>query len=477
MKRLIFSVAILTLLIFSLPLFSEEKEGDATETIPLTSPRHRDFQITVETLGTLHAVNSHIISSQIKGQGAKIIFLAPDGYPVKKGDILIRFDPTVFEESIAEHTAQIDDLSAGVEAARELLEWEKTEVGQQIATAKYNLKVARLEEQRLIQGEGPMTLAQYREERDKSQLELKRYQDYVKDLEKLAKEGYNNPAELSRVRDNITAVKEKAASHARRYTSYEDFVLPSMIESAKAKVQNAELILQQSKKAGVHKVARAHATLQQVIAKVKKAKSTLVQGESELDKTIIRAPYDGLLIHYEAFRNGEKRTPREGDTVIINQPILYLPDISNLIVKSKIREIDLHKITIGQSVTITIEAYPNTRYEGKVSFIGALAEKSNGGNTGEKYFQIQCSLDSTDDRLRPGMTTRLEIQTADLHDVLALPIEAVFQDSEGAFCYLHTNNQISRQRLQTGHSNEKYVEILSGLKAGMHVSMVRPVVN
>lgn len=477
MKRLFLFIAALTLLMLSIPSFFQRNEVDSVDNIPLTSIKHRDFQITVETLGTLHAINSHMVSSQIKGQGAKIIFLAPDGYPVIKGDILVRFDPTTFEESIAEHSAQIEDLTAGVEAAKELLEWEKTEVGQQITTAGYNLKIARLDQERLVQGEGPMTLAQYREERDKAQLELKRYQDYAKDLEKLAKDGYNNPAELRRVRDNITVYKEKFSGHSRRYTSYQEFVLPSMIESAKAKVQNAELSLQQTKQAGVHKIARAKATLQQVSAKLKKAKSTLIRAESELDKTVVRAPFDGLLIHYETFRNGEKRAPREGDTVIINQPILYLPDITNLIVKSKIREIDLHKITVGQSVTITVEAYPNTRYQGKVSFIGALAEKRSGGDTGEKYFQIQCSLDTTDDSLRPGMTTRVEIQTADLHHVLALPVEAVFQDSAGPFCYLHADNKITMQRLQTGHSNEDFVEIINGLEAGMQVSMVMPVAN
>ncbi len=473
MKRIVQSISILIILLALSLMYFHNKDVYSLEKKPVTTTMYRDFQVTVETLGTLHTINSYLISSQIKGPGAKIIFLAPDGYPVKQGDVLVRSDPIAFEESIAEYTAQIDDLAAAVEASRQMLEWEKLEVSQQISTTQYNLKIASLDQQRLIQGDGPMTLAQYGEERDKAQLELKRYLDYATDLEKLEADGYSNPAELRRIRENIGVYRDQFNSLSRRYSSYKDFVLPSLVESAKAKVQNGELALQQTKKAGVHKIARAKATLQQVGAKLKKAKTTLVRAKSELDKTIIRAPFDGLLIHYETFRNGEMRSPREGDTVIINQPILYLPDISKLIVKSKVREIDLHKIAVGQEATISVEAYPNTIYPGKVSFIGALAEKRSNYNTGEKYFQIHFSLNATDGRLRPGMTTRVAIKTADLHRVLSLPVEAVFRDTSGSYCYLHSEEKIVKKRVQTRHSNDQFVEVVNGLNVGDMVSLVR----
>ena len=477
MKR--FSLLIAVLFLFSLPalLFLKRNEVHSIESPSLTRVTHRDFQVTVKTLATLQAVNSYLVSSRIKGSGAKVIFLAPDGYPVQEGDVLVRFDPTQFEEVIAEFSAQIDDLSAGVDAAEQLLEWEKTELIQRVTTSEYNLKIARLELDRLVQGEGPMTLAQYQDERDKAQLELKRYQDYAKDLKKLAADGYSNTAEMNRAQDNIDVFREKFAGAGRRYASYQDFVLPSLTESAKAKVQNAKLGFQQMRQAGIHKVARAQAVIQQVKAKLKAKRTALKQAESELKKTILHAPFDGLLIYYESFHNGEMRTVREGDTVIINQPILYLPDIDSLIVKSKIREIDLHKVAVGQSATITVEAYPDISFQGKLSFIGALAKKNPGRSGGEKFFQVHFSFDTVEKKLRPGMSARVTIQTADLHQVLSLPVEAVFHDSGGHYCYLQTGNEMILRRLHTGHSNEDFIEITDGLEAGDSVSMVRPDTN
>lgn len=447
------------------------------QSLPLTAAALRDFQVTVRTVGTLHAVNSHLVASRIKGPGAKIIFLARDGYPVKKGDILVRFDPARFEEALAECTARINDLAAGLEAAEQLLSWEKTEVGHKNETTRYSLRVAKLDLQRLVKGDGPMTLAQYRDERDKAKLELKRYQDYAADLKKLAREGYENPAELNRIRDKIAAFREEFAGAKRRFISYRDFVLPSLTETATAKVENAKLSLQQISKAGVHKIARAKAAVDQVRAKLQAARSDLKQAEAELEKTVLHAPFDGLVIHHETFRNGEMRTAQEGDTVIIHQPILSLPDLSTLIVRSKVREIDLHKIAVGQSAFIRVDAYPALALEGELAFIGALAKKQQGRQSGEKYFQVHFSLKTTDKRLRPGMSTRVELQTAELKQVLSLPIEAVFLESTGPFCYVKTDTEPQRRSLQTGNNNEYFIEITGGLAAGEQVFMLRPEVS
>ncbi|AGF79251.1 RND family efflux transporter, MFP subunit [Desulfocapsa sulfexigens DSM 10523] len=478
MKRFFLLTAVLVFFAFTLTqvLWSSDEQVQEKPS-SFTTATLRDFQITVKTLGTLEAVNAYFVSSSIKGAGAKVIYLAPDGYPVKKGDVLVRFDPTQFEEIIAELSAQIDDLSAGVNAAEQLLEWEKTELAQRVTTSDYNLKVARLEFDRLVQGEGPITLTQYQDERDKAQSELKRYQDYVRDLKLLADDGYSNPAEISRGQEKIDTFTEQFASADRRYKSYRDLVLPSLTESSKAKVENAKLAYQQIRQAGVHKIARAQAAIQQVMAKLKAKQTALEQAESELDKTVLRAPFDGLLIHHESFYNGEMRTVREGDTVIINSPILYLPDIESLIVKSTIREIDLHKVAIGQSTTITVEAYPDISFPARLSFIGALAKKRPGRREGEKYFQVHFSFDRVEKKLRPGMSARIIIETANLQQALSLPVEAVFHDSSGHYCYVKNGSKLVLRRIHTGYSNENFIEVTDGLKAGETVSMIHPVIN
>ena len=63
-----------------------------------------------------------------------------------------------------------------------------------------------------------------------------------------------------------------------------------------------------------------------------------------------------------------------------------------MVVKTKVREIDLHKIFLGQHCLVTVDAYPEASFEGKVSFIGVLAEGRYESGSGEKYFQISIAV-------------------------------------------------------------------------------------
>jgi len=469
--RAIIAILLISTVLF---IFSWNRTKETYEMKQVGIVEKRNFKVTVQTVGVLEAAKSHMISSQVRGSQGKIIYLIGDGEQVNQDDVLVRLDPSPFEDEIDRIKAQADSLSASFDASTQLFEGEKNEVEQMIATAEYNKKVAELDLERLVKGEGPLKLTQYKDEMDKAGLELSKYKAYTADLEALQEKGFDDPAEISQAREKLSAYKEKFEAAKSRYTSFEKYVLPSMIESAKAKVQNSSLTLKQTEQASVHKIAKAKASAQQVEGKLRAARAALKQAETELEKTVIKAPFAGMVIHYETFRDGQMRKPREGDMVIMNQPILYLPDISNMIVKAQVREIDLHKTAIGQEASITVEAYPDTVYHGNLSFIGAVASRRTNFQEGEKYFQVTFSLKSSDKRLRPGMTARIIVLSADLKNALSIPIQAIFHDGKIKYCYVLKGNEFKKSPVQTGLENEDYTEIISGLKENEKVSLIRP---
>ncbi len=348
-------------------------------------------------------------------------------------------------------------------------------MSQNIAAREYDLKVSRLDLERLVKGDGPLQLAQYMEEMGKAKVEYDRYSSFYKELEKLEQEGFSNPAELERARENAGTYGEKYKAAERRFASYRDYVLPSTEESAKAKVENSILILSQSKKAAVYKTANAIADLNQIQAKLTTARESLALSKAELGNTRLTAPFSGIAILYEAFRDGQKRKPREGDTVLMHQSILYLPDITSLIVRTKVREVDLHKVELGQQATVSIDAYPSLKFQADVQFVGALATGNAPGSSGGKYFQVMLAITGQDLRLRPGMTARVLIQAATVENVLFLPVQAVFNDQNGEpFCFRITafGRKPEKVYLKLGRENEMQVEILSGLKQGERVSLI-----
>ncbi len=434
----------------------------------------RDIGVEVQTVGTLEASNAHMISSQIKGTGARIIYLAPDGSFVDKDEVLVRFDPKPYEDAAAELSSQLEMLEAAVNAAKQLVEWEKNEARQRLVTAEHKHTIAKLDLTRIAEGEGPLKLAQYRDELDKADQELKHYRAYEHDLQQLEQEGVTSSIELARIHEDLELLKSRYQSAKRQFDSYQKYVLPVMVEGAREKVKNSELLIQQMRQSSVHKIANAQAKLQQAEKKLKGVRLALSKARDELKKTVITAPFNGLIIHYETFRNSELRVPREGDTAIIHQPIMYFPDISSFVVKSSVREIDLHRLRVKQKATITVDAYPGETYEGELAFIGSLAKKRTRSASEEKYFQVVFSLKSADERLRPGMSARVVIHVSEPEELPSVPVQCVFTDRNGEFCYLWNGSIYERRYIVSGRYNEDYIEIKEGLKLDDSVSLVEP---
>ena len=440
----------------------------------LATVSKRSFDITVNIVGVLDAARSHMVSSTIRGDKGKIIYLVEGGTQVKKGDVLVKLDPTPFEEEVRRLKGEVISLEAGVDATKQVMEWEKSLVEREIRTAEFNVRVTKLELTRIVEGDGPIQLAQFKEEMEKTKEEYLQYIAYIDDLEKLKKEGYGNPTEIILAKRKSAELKGKYESAFRKHNSFEKHVFPSLIETAKAKVEKAEMELEQTRNGGVFKIAKAISATKGAKGKLQTARSSLKLSQNELGKTTVHAPFPGIAILFEAFRDGQKRKPRVGDKVWQNQPILYLPDISSMIVKTRVREVDLHKIVLGQKCAIKVDAYPDALFEGEVSTLGILASGRFEGADGEKYFELTVIVKDEDSRMRPGMTARVTILNDQVRNVPTVPIQAIFDDGGTRYCYRLVGKEFKKVKVTLGKQNEDLAEIRSGLKIGDKVSLVKP---
>ncbi|MBW1646263.1 MAG: efflux RND transporter periplasmic adaptor subunit [Deltaproteobacteria bacterium] len=434
----------------------------------------RSFNIVVRSLGVLDAGQAHMVASTLKGSKGKIIYLIDDGAWVKKGDVLVKLDPAPFEEEIRELQGKSKRLAAALEAKKQLLEWEKNRVVKELSSAEFKIRKAELELLKYRKGEGPLQLLQYQDELKKISKKRNRYQRYLNDLRRLQQQGYDNQGEMARAEQELREVEEKYAAAKRQVESYQNYVYPSMLKKLEADIEQAKVELAQIRKGSVHRVAQAKSSVDEVEALLENCRRDLEESRKKLKQTVIRAPSDGIVILYEAYRSGRKRKPRIGDLVLQNQPILYLPDISTMIVKTRVREIDLHKVEVGKSCDVTVDAYPDRKFTGRIAFIGALAAGSGADARGGKYFQMTVVLDRPDSRLRPGMTARVSILAARVENVLTLPVYAIFEDRDGRYCYRCRAGGCEKVRIKTGRENEDFAEVLAGIRPGDWVRAVPP---
>ncbi len=443
--------------------------------VPTVTVTPVDFTITIDAIGKLDAARSHTISSTIRGDKGKIIYIIPDGTRVKENEILIRLDPTPFEEEVHNLTGKVNSFDAAYRSAMQMLELEKNNIEQALKTAEFNIRVAKLELTKLVDGSGPIQLAQYKDEMEKSEEEFLRYKSYLTELKALqVEDDTDNASETYLAEKKMKELKEKFESTKNKLGSYQQHVLPTSIEAEKAKVEKYEMEYQQTKQGSIYKIAKAAAEAEEIKGKLETTRSFLQLAEQELEKTIIVAPFSGIAILSEIFRGGQKRKPRIGDRVLQNQPLLYFPDVSTMIVQTKIREIDLYKVKKGQRCTVRADAYPNSEYQGEISAIGAVATERREGVGGEKFFHLTVTLANKDTRLRPGMTARVVILVENKKNSLAVPIHAVFEEKKKTFCYRRQGGKFSRVPIVLGTGNTNYVEIISGIKLGDILSVITP---
>jgi HlyD family secretion protein len=434
----------------------------------------RDFTVQVHAMGDLDAAHSTVLFSQVRSNRGKIVSLVSDGTRVKKGDVLVRLDPTPFEEKVHELNALLQESRAQAEANRQMLEWEKIQAEREIKAASFDVRAAELDLVKLQKGDGPLEMARLQKAAQEAKAACEEKKGYFKDLQKLARQGYANEMEISQAKKQVAEAQDKYETAKRQWDSYRKHVFPALVEKAQAGLARSRMLLEQSRRAMGFRIGKAAASLRKAEQSVENVAAKLQAAKNELANTVIKAPIPGIVVLNEAFRGGSKRKPRIGDVVWQNQALVYLPDISKMVVKTKIREIDLHKVAAGTPAEIRVDAYPNLRLSGKVSSIGVLAESDADDAAQEKFFKVELTVSNTNGLLRPGMTVRVTMNCAEVHNQLAVPLHAVFMEDGCAWCFVDIKASYEKREVRLGPQSEDWVQVVSGLRENEEVALFHP---
>ncbi|GAC1650452.1 MAG: efflux RND transporter periplasmic adaptor subunit [Acidobacteriaceae bacterium] len=156
-----------------------------------------------------------------------------------------------------------------------------------------------------------------------------------------------------------------------------------------------------------------------------------------LDKTVSRAPFDGLVTNVPV---------REGETVVVGiqnaggSTIMTLADMSVITAEVKVDETDIVNVALGQPADVTVDALPGRIFKGHVTEVGDQAllrttglstTQSTTGTEEAKDFKVVVTLDSIAenklDDLRPGLSTTARVTVANKPNALTIPIQALVQ--------------------------------------------------
>ena len=435
---------------------------------------NRTFDVQIVESGVLEALDSVTLSSQIPSNRAKIMYIVPEGTQVDKGEVVIRFDPTPFEEELEQFRHEFAEAKAAYDEKLEEIKLEEARAQQEIAAADHKVRLAELQVQNVLYGEGPVSLEEARVQSIQAKTKMEDAQRHVRDLEPLFEEGFVNADEINRARNVAEEAKVSYQLATMRYETQRDFVYPAEQERAQAELAQARNERGQLEMALTHRAQIILAAAQRAKAAADAAEQRMNRVRSELAKTVITAPNPGFVVYRESNYGGTLRKPQVGDSVWMNHALVFLPDVSKMIVESRVREIDINKLSVGQSVAVTVDAYPDPVHTGKVDHIGGLATTDPRTKSAAKYFDIRVLLDGTDQRLRPGMSCRIAIHVASVEGKLAVPVDAVFREGARTFCYVWDGRETRVADVRTGLTDGVHIVIENGLQEGDRVLLTRP---
>jgi HlyD family secretion protein len=202
----------------------------------------------------------------------------------------------------------------------------------------------------------------------------------------------------------------------------------------------------------VHQVAAAQAGVEQ-------AAIALEMIQAELSKTVLLAPFDGLVTALNI---------RAGETTPTALPALTLADVAELQIVVDVDEIDVARIVEGQEVVIRVDALPDDALTGRVQRIAPAA--SLVGNV--VVYQVTIVLDETELPLRIGMSATAAVTIERLEQVLLVPNWAIRIDRDTGHTYVNLwrgEGLIQEVEIELGVRGEDNSQVLTGLQAGDEV--------
>ena len=278
-----------------------------------------------------------------------------------------------------------------------------------------------------------------------------------------------NKSALERARQEYT-IQEKQLKldleKAGRNYDEKKHEAPRLAEEAKLEYELAQLNFQA-------KLDQLRADVEKAEVEVQRATDKVNLAKRELEQMTISAPIPGLVVYLEVWKGGSMGKVQEGDSPWPGQGLINLPDLSEMLVKTTVSEVDANKVDTGQDVRVSLDAFPEREYTGKVTRKSTLARRKD-YNSKINVFDIEVEIIDHDENFKPGMSASAKIIIDEIPDVVYVPLEAVFEKEGRTLVYLKNKDE---REVQVGRKNDMAIEIIEGLEGGEEVCLVDPTLD
>lgn len=476
--------------------------------------------------GTIQPVTNVEIKSNVGGTIVKLY--ADEGDYVRAGQLLAQIDPTdvkttldkeknnvvsskaklnsaVDSLSIQKQQAESDLKSAEenvrscelkLENAKHSAKIQPTISNNEIATAQANLAQAKTTLSQMKKATNSQKIASAKSSYESALAAYNAYEKIHERNKKMVEKGYLSRQDYETGEQQYLSAKATLESAQEKYETIKEEVNSDLkvqeekvksceiaLKNAKANVINidvknndvasAESALRSAKSA----LASAKANLKQITVKenavtqakadLSSAQASLANAQKNFDYTNITAPRDGVIVKKwteegSIIMGGRSSTAGSSEGVVIFE----IADITKMQVSVDVDETDIASITMGQRVKISVDAFQNTNYEGRVTRICPSAETTSGVTT----VPVEVTFEGVHKELKPEMNATCEFIIDIKKDILIAPVDFVdVTGDKGNTCIMGPDKKLQPVQFKVGLVGEEAVEVLDTLKEGQEI--------
>lgn len=402
----------------------------------------------------------------------KIIFLAPEGSLVKKGDVVCRFDSSKFEEYVSERETRVNDQKAEVETAEQELRVQKDENISSIRAAKQTMEFAELDLQKYIKGDYEVKKSDLEGAISEAETSVEKARRNLENMRTLVKRGFREYEQLREAEQVLKSAELRLTRDKQKLVTLEKFEHVKSLAEFEGKFEEAKHKYEIAQTTADAKLAKANDRLKNETVGLKIQQRRLDELKKNLDRHVLKAPQDGTLVYARDNWRGNGEKLREGKTVYQNQPVFVLPDMDKMQVKVGVHESLVGKIKKGQNALIRVDAFSTDSLRGKVKSVALLSDSQNWQPSNN--YSVIVTIDSFPDemKLKPGMNAEVEILVGEYADVIAVPIQAIATYGRKKLAFVQQpSGEFESREVKIGRSNVSFVEIKSGLDENESVAL------
>ncbi len=415
------------------------------------------------------------LTSKVEGT-TTIISIVPEGTQVKEGDIVCELDASTLIDKETAQEILVVKAKALLLQADEDLAIQKTQNESDQAAAELKRDLAKLDLNKFNEGDYLQLIADIKAERSLAQGNLTKFQESCIFIRRLVQKGYKNQNDLEAEELNLNDATFKLKSAQTKLDVLENYTKERTLKELEANVTESGREIDRIKRKGLAALAQFEAEHKSRELTYDVESKKLDRLKAQIEACKIKATQDGQVV-YANTRDG-----RSSDQVLIElhgtvkerQPIINLPDLDSMKVNARIHESRISMVHRGLSAKIKVDAYADETFYGEVDSVSSVPSSTSSFSRDIKeYDAVIKILDDPEkvNKLRPGLTATIEVLVERRDNILQIPVQTVVTVGAKQFVFVVSGKSVERKAIAIGQTNERMIEIVSGLNEGDQVVM------